>query len=124
MTITEAAPPPAGVNEHAAWFADVRRLIDITEVTVGLPLPSVGSTLAAFNFTHITHASDARERVALAETILSYALKAEFAPRDVPQIGSAAHYVLSAYMPSGLRVDIVARAGIFADEDARKALAA
>jgi hypothetical protein len=60
----------------------------------------------------------------MAETLLSYSLRVEFSPRPVPRIGSAGHYVLSAYMPSGLRVDIVARAGIFADEDARKALAA
>lgn len=105
-------------NEHAAWFADVRRLIDITEVTPGLPLPSVGSTLAAFNFTHITHARDAAEAVALAETVLSYALGADFRPKDMPRIGSSAHYVLEAYMPSGLRVDIVARAGIFDGQDA------
>jgi hypothetical protein len=107
------------LNAHAGWFRDVHRILEITEVTPGLPLPSVGSTLAAFYFTAITHAEDAAEAVILAETVLGYALQVEFAPRDTPPIGSAAHYVLSAYMPSGLRVDIVARAGIFGGQDER-----
>ena len=108
MTITDlAAPAVSGV------FRDARRILEVAEVTPGLPFPSVCSTLAAFNYTAITHAREAREAVAMAETILSYALKVEFGPRDVPRIGSSAHYILSAYMPSGLRVDIVAKAGIF-----------
>lgn len=115
-------------NAHAGWFRDVRAILSVTESTPGLPLPSIGSTQAAFNFTGITHAEDACEAVILAETVLSHALWAEFTPRPVPQIGSAAHYILSAYMPSGLRVDIVAKAGIFDGpgdrEDARKLVAA
>ena len=96
--------------EHAGWFRDARRLLDITEVTPGLPLPSIGSAVAAFNFTHITHAKDAAEAVALAETVLGYALHAEFARKETPRVGSAEHYVLEAFMPSGLRVAIVAKA--------------
>lgn len=111
-------------NEHSAWFADVRHLVDITEVTPGLPLPSIASTLAAFNFTNITHAPDAAEAVALAETVLSYALGVTFEPKDTPRIGTSAHYVLEAFMPSGLRVDIVAKAGIFDGADVRKLVAA
>jgi hypothetical protein len=113
MTTLTDTPPLAAAPEHARWFADARRILDVTEVTPGLPLPSIGATLAAFNFTGITHAREAAEAVALAETVLSYALKTDFTPRPVPRIGSSAHYILSAYMPSGLRVDIVARAGIF-----------
>ena len=130
MTITDTPAPPGVTNEHAGWFQDVRAVLRATEAAAPgspcLPLPSIASTLAAFSFVNIPHAEDAREMVATAETILSYALKVEFRPRPVPAIGSAAHYVLSAYMPSGLRVDIVAKAGIFdgADADARKALAA
>ena len=114
-------------NAHAAWFDYVRTLLAATEAArPGLPLPQIASTLAAFHYTHIVHAEDAREAVATAETILSYALRVEFEPRPVPAIGSSDHYILSAYMPSGLRVDIVAKAGIFdgADANARKALAA
>jgi hypothetical protein len=107
-------------NAHAGWFRDVRAILKAVEAASpgpqgsrGLPLPQISSTLAAFNFTNIPHAEDARLMVAVAETILSYALVVEFDPRPVPASGSTGHYVLSAYMPSGLRVDIVARAGIF-----------
>ena len=114
-----ASPP-----EHAGWFRDVRRLVDITEVTPGLPLPQISATVADFRFTNITHAPDAAEAVALAETVLSYALGVHFEPKDTPRIGSSAHYVLEAFMPSGLRVDIVAKAGIFDGADVRKLVAA
>lgn len=111
-------------QDHPGKFEDAIRILQVAQDTHGLPFPSVCSTSAAFNFTHIVHAQDACESVILAETILCHALKTEFAPRDVPRTGSSAHYILSAYLPSGLRLDLVARAGIFADEDARKALAA
>lgn len=104
-------------NEHAGWFRDVHRILDVTEVTTGLPLPQIGSTLAAFNFTDITHAQDAAKAIVKAETVLAYHLGLEFEKRDTPRIGSAGHYILSAYMRSGLRVDLVAKAGIFDEQD-------
>lgn len=99
-------------TDHAKWFDDAHRLIEVAK-TPGLPLPQISATMADFRYTDITHPEDAREAVILAETILSHALRVEFEPRGVPRNGSSAYYVLSAYMPSGLRVDIVARAGIF-----------
>lgn len=117
MTVTTTA-------EHPAKYRDAHAILDIAE-TPGLPFPAITSTGAAFNFTHIVHAEDAREAVATAETILSYALKVEFEPRDTPRIGSSDHYILSAWLvPSGLRVDIVAKAGIFDGADVRKLVAA
>lgn len=100
------APPP----EHAGWFDDAHNLLVIAEHTPGLPLPSISGTRASFNYTGITHAKDAREAVALAETILSYAFKVEFVRDDPPRIGSSAHYVLTASLPSGLPLSIVALA--------------
>lgn len=95
-------------------FADARRILEVAEHNHGtgpdLPFPSICRDLAAFNFTHIIHAKDAAESVARAEMILSYELGVEFEPRPVPRIGSAEHYILEAFMPSGLRVDIVAKA--------------
>ena len=111
-------------QDHPGKFEDAIRILQVAQETHGLPFPSIASTAAAFHFTHIVHAEDACKAVVWAETILSFALKAEFDERDVPSIGSAAHYIRSAWLPSGLRVDIVARAGIFAGQDARKALAA
>jgi hypothetical protein len=107
-------------NEHAGWFRDVHRLLDVTQVTPGLPLPSVSKDVAAFHYTSITHAQDAAEAVTLAETVLSYALKVHFEPRRPDPVGTAAYYILSAYMGSGLRVDIVARAQVFDAAPARE----
>jgi hypothetical protein len=95
---------------HPGRFADARRILDIAEVTPGLPFPSVCATIAAFNFTQITHAQDAAEAVAMAETILSYALDATFSRKDIAPIGSSEHWAIAAFLPSGLEVDIVAKA--------------
>ena len=97
-------------NQHPGRFADARRILDIAEVTPGLPFPSICATIASFNYTQVTHAQDAAEAVAMAETILSYALKLTFEPADIAPIGSSDHYVLEAYLPSGLKVAIVAKA--------------
>jgi hypothetical protein len=107
-------------NEHAGWFRDVHLLLDVTQVTPGLPLPSVSKDVAAFHYTAITHDRDAAEAVADAETVLSYALKVNFEPRRPDPVGSARYYILSAYMPSGLRVDIVAAAQVFDAAPARE----
>ena len=101
-------------NDHARWFDDAHNILAIAHGTPGLPLPSVSGTQASFNFTAITHATDTREAVAMAETILSYAFRVEFQRDDPPQIGSSAHYMLTAYLPSGLPLSIVAKAEHFA----------
>jgi hypothetical protein len=109
---------------HATWFDDVHRIVDVVRETSGLPLPCITGIQAAFHFTDIVHAQDAARAVVRAETVLTCELGLTFEPRDTPRIGSAEHYILSAYMLSGLRVDIVAKAGIFdgpgTREDARK----
>jgi hypothetical protein len=95
---------------HAAWFRDVRRILEVVEVTPGLPLPRIGGTRASFHFTAITHATEAAEAVALAETILGYALHVTFEVRQVPAGDDTLRYILEGYMPdSGLMVAIVAK---------------
>jgi hypothetical protein len=105
---------------HADWFRDVRRILEVTEVTPGLPIPSIGSQQASFRFTAITHAADAAEAVAMAETILGYALNVTFARREAMAGDDTVRYILEAFMPSGLAVDIVARAEHMAGLDAQK----
>lgn len=107
-------------NEHSRWFEDAHNLLAIAEGTPGLPLPAISATKASFNYTAITHAAEARESVAMAETILSYAFRVEFVRNDPPRIGSSAHYMLTAYLPSGLPLSIVALAQHFAGEDVRE----
>ena len=98
-------------NEHSGWFRDAHRLIEITRKNLGgLPIPSISGTIASFNFSQITHAADAARAVALAETILSHGLGLTFARKDIAPIGSSEHYAIAAFLPSGLEVDIVARA--------------
>lgn len=109
-------------NEHAKWFDDAHNLLAIAQGTPGLPLPSISGSVASFNYTSITHAKDARESVAMAETLLSFAFGVEFMRDDPPRIGSSAHYMLTAYLPSGLPLSIVAKAEHFAVEDAPAAV--
>jgi len=109
-------------NQHAKWFDDAHNLLAIAQGTPGLPLPSIAGATASFNFTGITHAKDAREAVATAETILSYAFRVEFVSRRT-QIGSARHYILEASLPSGLPLLIVALAQHFDSQDAPREMA-
>lgn len=98
----------AGGTGHEAWFRDVRRILDITEVTPGLPLPRIAPDRVTFFFVGITHGTDARQAMTEAETILRSALPVAFYPHRT-QTGSLRHYILTALMPSGLEVDLVAR---------------
>ena len=95
---------------HAGYWQDVRLIWDLAEHTPGLPVPSISATRAAFHYNGITHAKDAAESVALAETILSYALHLTFARREAMAGDDTVRYILEAFMPSGLAVDIVAKA--------------
>ena len=67
--------------DHARWFSDVRKILDVVEVTPGLPLPRINGERAAFHYNGITHARDTAEAVATTETILSYALCVTFVRR-------------------------------------------
>ena len=96
--------------EHTGWFRDIRRILEIVEVTPGLPIPNISKDRAAFRFTGITHAADAAEAVATAETILSYALHLTFVRADALAGDDTMRYIIEAPMPSGLAVDIVAKA--------------
>ena len=92
--------------EHARWFADVRTILAIVEVTAGLPLPVISSLRASFYFTAIPRTADARAAVASARDILSDALGLTFAPGTDP----TGNHTLEAALPSGLLVVITAKA--------------
>ena len=96
-------------DEHPARYRDAHHVLDIAEVP-GLPFPHISADRATFYFTAITHARDAAEAVAEAETILSYALHLTFVRREALAGDDTVRYILEAFMPSGLAVDIVARA--------------
>src|SRR6185437_7190324 len=92
----------------------------VTEVTPGIPLPRISGTRATFHFNGITHAADAAEAVACCETVLSYALCVTFVRADAIAGDDTMRYILRAFMPSGLAVDIVAKAEHMAAQDAPK----
>jgi hypothetical protein len=110
-------------NDHARWFADVRRIIDLAEVTPGLPIPFISRDRASFYFTAIAHAGDAREAMTAASTVLSYALGVEFTGRAAPAMNTR-HYALEALLPSGLLVALVGKAEHMAAEEAAAAAVA
>jgi hypothetical protein len=105
MTITTDLAPQAPTG-HAGWFADIRRLLDIIEVTPGLPLPYISKDRATFFYTGITHPDEATSAVRCAETILRSAFMTNFAPR-VTEAHGVRHDILTAVLPSGLTVDLV-----------------
>jgi len=101
--------------EHTGYWRDIRLIWDLAEHTPGLPVPSTCATRAVFDYRAVTHARDAAESVATAETILSYALHLTFVRREALAGDDTLRYILEAFMPSGLAVDIVAKAEHMAD---------
>ena len=99
----QSSAPRAGV------FRDIHAIYDLTETVPGLPMPHVGSGRAVFFFVGIIHPADARQALYRAETILRSGLLAAFYPRRT-KAGSTEHYILTAVLPSGLMVDLVALA--------------
>jgi hypothetical protein len=94
------------VPEHAGWFDDVRRIIDIAEVTPGLPIPHISSDRVTYFYTGITHPTEALQAVREAETILRSAFLVAFYPRHTIA-HDVRHDILTAVLPSGLMVDLV-----------------
>src|SRR6185437_10973767 len=112
MTLPDPAP-------HAALFRDFHKIYDLTEITPGLPMPFTGPDRAAFWFTAIAHADEARDAVATAKRIFADALGAVFAWKDVwTENGARRQY--DALLPSGLQVVLTAKAEHMQDEDAEE----
>ena len=95
--------------DHAGWFRDARTIIAIVEVTPGLPLPVISATSACFYLTVIPHAADTRAAVARAVALLADSADLTFELRTALAGDDTERYILEAFMPSGLAVDIVAR---------------
>lgn len=111
MTITDIPAP-----EHAALFRDFHKIYDLTEITPGLPMPFTGPDRAAFWFTAIAHAGEARDAVATAKRIFGDALGAVFAHRDIwTENGPRRQY--EALLASGLAVVLTAKTEHMQDED-------
>ena len=104
---------------HEAWFADARRIISVTEVTPGLPLPFISPDGARFYFTGIPRAEHARSATAEAERALSDAFGVTFDWRE-HQNGSTIHRLYEAVLPSGMVLSLVMRAEHAEDPSVRE----
>ena len=114
-------------DPRARLFRDLRKVLDIIQVTPGLPRWSVCEDLAAFFFAGLP-ADEAPQAFKDAETVLAYAFGVTFKTRKPKPVGSTVHFIRTAELPSGLTVELVALAEHINEadyrEDARKALAA
>ena len=98
-------------GSRAGYLGDVRRVWDLIEITPGLPVPFISPDRAAFYFTNIVHPEDARQAVADAETVLSYAFgDVPFTHDRIEQAGSTRRYVYEALLPSGLVLALTVKA--------------
>ena len=102
-----------------AWFADARRIIDVTQVTETLPLPFISPDGARFYFTGIPRAQDARDARDAAEKALSDAFGVTFDWRE-HRNGSTLHRLYEAVLPSGMVLSLVMRAEHAEDPSVRE----
>lgn len=117
MTITRTAPAAVTAEAHVTWFADARRILDVTEVTPGLPLPRISPARASFDYRHVVRAEDAREAVTRAAAILGCAFGTGFAERTETGGDGTPRYLLEALLPSGLTLVIISRLAHAAGQD-------
>ena len=81
-----------------------------------LPFPNLSRDRATFYFVGLP-ASESPQAIRDAETVLSYGLGIPFIPRRT-KLGSASHYILTAELASGMKVELVALGEHIKDEDA------
>lgn len=108
----EAGPP----DPDDARYADAHRVMAVAEATPGIPFPSISRDRATLFFLGITDPAEAVQAVQDAAVILGYALKARFEPRQTVA-HDVRHDILTAKLPSGLFVDLVARAQYIGGQD-------
>jgi hypothetical protein len=119
MTITTAPLAPAGTRRDARLYRDLHGILGLVQVTPGLPRWSICEDLAAFFFAGLP-AEEVPQSLRDAETVLSYATGATFETRKPDPIGSTRHFIRTAELPSGLRLELVALAETVNEADYRE----
>src|SRR5450755_2171455 len=99
----------AGADPDAARYADAHRIMDVAQATPGIPFPHICRDSATFFFVGIEDPGEADEAAQAARAILGYALRTVFEARQTVA-HDVRHDILTATLPSGLRVDLVGRA--------------
>lgn len=96
--------------EHAGWFEDVFTILRLVQARDTLPIPVTSATRACFYLTVIPRADDTRKAVTSTRDTLADELHLTFELRTALAGDDTERYILEAFMPSGLAVDIVAKA--------------
>ena len=86
-----------------ARWRDAHHILTLAESV--LPFPKLSEDRATFFFVGLP-AADAPQAVADAQAVLSYGLNTAFLPRRT-KLGSTSHYILTAVLPSGMKVELV-----------------
>ncbi len=123
MTLTTdhrpAAQAPPGTRRDARLYQDLHGILGIVQITPGLPRWSVCEDLAAFFFAGLP-ADEVPQALRDAETVLAYAFGAVFRNRKPDPIGSTRHFIRTAKLASGLKVELVALAETVNEADYRE----
>jgi hypothetical protein len=117
LDLRAARAKAAGADPDAARYADAHRILDVAEVTPGMPFPNISRDRAVLFYVGIEDPDEAGQAIRDAREILGYALKAEFYPRQTVAY-DVRHDILTATLQSGLKVDLVARAQYTGGQDA------
>ena len=119
LTDHPAARAPAGTMRDARLYRDLHGILGIVQVTPGLPRWSVCEDLAAFFFAGLP-ADEVPQAFRDAETVLGYAFGVTFRNRKPEPVGSTAHFIRTAELPSGLTLELVALAEHINEADYRE----
>jgi hypothetical protein len=101
------------VSARDGRYLDAHRILTVAEGV--LPFPQLSRDRATFYFVGLP-ADEAPQAVRDAQTVLGYGLNAAFIPRRT-RLGSSSHYILTAVLASGMKVELVALAEHVSDED-------
>jgi hypothetical protein len=99
----------AGADPDAMRYADAHRIMHVSEITPGIPFPHIDHDRAVFFYVGITDPDEAAREIRTAEQVLAYTFGVSFKPRQTVA-HDVRHDILTAVLPSGLHVDLVARA--------------
>jgi hypothetical protein len=102
------AAAAAGADPDARRYADAHRILHVAEITPGIPFPHIDHDRAVFFYVGTDPDEGARE-IRTAEQVLAYTFGVSFKPRQTVA-HDVRHDILTAVLPSGIHVDIVARA--------------
>ena len=92
------AAAAAGADPDAARYADVHRILHVSEITPGIPFPHIDHDRAVFFYVGITDPDEAAREIRTAEQVLAYTFGVSFRPRQTVA-HDVRHDILTAVLP-------------------------